>query len=414
MTDHGIDHLFRHQYGKMVSILTRIFGLEHLETVEDAIQDTFIKAMQAWRTNPPENPEAWLMQASKNRILDLIRKLQAEEKRAPKIASGPAAIALQELFLDHEIADSQLRMIFTSCHPSLKGGDQIAFALKTISGFSTREIAGALLLKEETVKKRLSRARKTIVESGMRFEIPYGHKLELRLQMVLRVLYLIFNEGFHSNRQDMLVREELCGEALRLCRALMDNPHTKNPDVYALFALFCFQLVRLKSKVAKGGEIISLEKQDRTLWNRDFMKLGDRAMTKAVETDTYTPYHFEAAIAAEHIKAKSYEETNWNRIFRWYTMLYEIQPTDFVRLNMAMAQLQRGENEECKNLLQSMQPQNLEQRGYLYYGLWAEYHHRKGDKELCLENMDRALSMVQNEQEREYLEKRRKTFCDSL
>lgn len=410
MTDYGLDHLFRHQYGKMVSILTRIFGLEHLETVEDAIQDTFISALQAWRAHPPDNPEGWLMQAAKNRIVDLTRKLQAEKKRVPKLESGPASIALQELFLDSEIADSQLRMIFTACHPALKPGDQIAFALKTISGFSTSEIAGALLVKEDTVKKRLTRARQVVKDSQISFEIPQGPALESRLEMVLKVIYLIFNEGFHSGRQEILVREELCGEAMRLCRMLMDNRHTQKSNVYALFALFCFQCARLRSKTGEAGEVISLEEQDRSLWDRELMILGDRAMNRAVETEHYTRYHFEAAIASEHLKAGAYEQTNWNRILRWYTMLYEIHPSDFTRLNMAMAQLQRGEPTECKTLLDNIDPQTLEQRAYLYYGLLAEYYYNQGDRAKCLQNIDQAIQLVQNQSERTYLVKKRKFF----
>ena len=410
MTDYGLDHLFRHQYGKMVSILTRIFGLENLETVEDAIQDTFIKALQAWRTHPPDNPEAWLMQAAKNRVVDITRKLQAEKKRVPKLESGPSSIALQELFLDSEIADSQLRMIFTACQPALKSGDQIAFALKTISGFSTSEIAGALLLKEDTVKKRLTRARQTIQDSGISFEIPQGAELQLRLEMVLKVIYLIFNEGFHSGRTDILIREELCGEAVRLSRMLMDNRHTRAPEVYALFALLCFHCARLRSKISESGEIISLEEQDRSLWDRELMLLGDRAMNRAVETEKYTRYHFEAAIASEHLQANTYQQTNWHRILRWYTMLYQLHPSDFTRLNMAMVQLQRGEAAECKKLLDAIDPQNLEQRAYLYYGLLAEYYHKQGEKEKCLQNIDRAIGLVQNQSERDYLLKKRKGF----
>ena len=226
-----MDHLFRHHYGKMVSVLTRIFGLSNLEIVEDAVQDTFIKALTAWRINPPENPEAWLTKAAKNRVIDIFRKLNAEQKRIPKLENGPASLAINELFLDDEIEDSQLRMIFTACHPVLNSKDQIAFALKTISGFSTKEIASALLLKEETIKKRLMRARKSIAEKELSFEIPQGKELPKRLNRVIESLYLTFNEGFHSNKKDLLVRKELCGEAMRLCKLLKKNEYTKTNTV---------------------------------------------------------------------------------------------------------------------------------------------------------------------------------------
>lgn len=198
-----IDHLFRHQYGKMVSILTRIFGLENLELVEDAVQDTFAQAVQKWKTNIPENPEAWLTKAAKNRVIDIIRKLNADQRRAEKLDYGPSVIAIDQLFAKEEIEDSELRMIFTACHPELDPRDQISFALKTISGFSQNEIAASLLLKTETVKKRLTRARKTINQKKIAFKLPQGKELNQRLDSVCKVLYLIFNEGFHSNHKKL-------------------------------------------------------------------------------------------------------------------------------------------------------------------------------------------------------------------
>jgi len=224
----------------MVAALTRIFGPSNLETIEDAVQDTFIKAMMVWREKIPENPEGWLMTAAKNRAIDLFRKLSADEKRLLKIDSGTSAIALGEVFLESEIEDAQLRMIFMACHPSLNPQDQIAFALKTISGFSSKEIASALLLKEETVKKRLVRARKSIAKLDLEFKIPQGADLPSRLNRVLEVLYLIFNEGFHSGRKEILVRKELCGEAMRFCQMLLKNPFTKTAKAHALFGLMCF------------------------------------------------------------------------------------------------------------------------------------------------------------------------------
>jgi RNA polymerase sigma factor (sigma-70 family) len=187
-----VDHLFRHQYGKMVAILTKYFGLSQLEIIEDAIQDTFIKAMMTWRNQKPDNPEAWLNKVAKNRTIDLLRKNQAELIRINQIENGQSAILADDIFLDHEIEDSQLRMIFTACHPKLDLKNQIAFALKTIAGFGTKEIASALLLKEETVKKRLVRAKKTIAEESISFEIPDKKNLPERLNGLLNVIYLTF------------------------------------------------------------------------------------------------------------------------------------------------------------------------------------------------------------------------------
>lgn len=402
-----MDHLFRHQFGKMVSILTRIFGLEHLDTIEDAVQDTFVKATIAWRDQVPDNPEAWLTQAAKNRAIDLFRKFNAEKARIPKIDHGPASMAIYDLFLDNEIEDSQLRMIFAACHLALNPKDQLSFSLKTISGFSSKEIASALLLKEETVKKRLTRARKAIQTQGIFFEIPQGNDLPRRLNRVLEVIYLIFNEGFHSNRQDILIRQELCGEAIRLCKMLLKNKFTNTSPAYALFALMCFHAARLESKVSPTNEIIDLEHQDRSQWHRPLITLGNHAMIKAVENDEYSSYHIEAAIAAEHLHAPSFKATNWEKILMWYKKLYDLQPSPMTLLNIAMVTLQVGDLEEVHQLLAAIDSKELEQRAYLYFGAWAEYYFKQGQQTDALASIDRALELVQNEAERQFLIKKK-------
>lgn len=405
-----IDHLFRHQYGKMVSILTRIFGLQHLETIEDAVQDTFVVAMKSWQGQVPENPQAWLTQAAKNRTIDLFRKLSSEDVRIKKMEAGVTTIAIHELFLDHEMEDSILRMIFTACNDALNPKDQIAFALKTISGFSGKEIATALLLKEETVRKRLARARGLVQTKDIPFEIPQGVSLQHRLNRVLEVIYLIFNEGFHSGRKDMLVREDLCGEALRLTKMLQGNQLTATPSVYALFALFCFQSARLGCKTSDDNEIISLKDQDRSKWDKRLVALGNSAMYRAVETDDFGYYHYEAAIAAEHVMASSYEETNWDKILRWYEALYQLDNSPFNLLNMAVVQLQRKDFQAVVETLDKIEPSTLEQRMYLYYGTYAEYYHVRHQKIEAIEHVKKAIASVENSYELSFLQKKKEKY----
>lgn len=406
-----IDHLFRHQFGKMVSILTRIFGLAHLETIEDAVQDTFVKAMMAWRDNMPDNPEAWLTHAAKNRTIDLFRKLNAEKNRILNFENGPNAIAIHELFLESEVEDSQLRMIFTACHPSLSPRDQIAFSLRTISGFSSKEIASALLLKEETIKKRLSRARKVIQSTSISFEIPQGKTLPLRLNIVLEVLYLIFNEGFHSNKKDILIRQELCGEAMRLCKMLLKNEFTNSSSAYALFALMCFHSARLKSKINDSNELVDLKNQARSQWHLPLIILGNNAMNKAVDKNTvYSIYHYEAAIAAEHIQAGTFESTNWNKILTWYEQLYEIQPAPITLLNMAVIHLQLDDLKNANKILQQITPNELEQRAYLFHGTIAEYFYKFGNAKKALIHLNQALDLVRNESEKRFLIKKKEDW----
>lgn len=402
-----IDHLFRHHSGKMVSVLTRIFGLSNLEIIEDAIQDTFLKASIKWRKQIPDNPEAWLTKAAKNRVLDIFRKIQTQRKHIPELKNGIEAISINELFLDNEIEDAQLRMIFTACHPKLDAKDRIAFALKTISGFSSKEIASALLAKETTIRKRIFRARKTIQDLNIQFKIPQGKELPLRIESVLEVLYLIFNEGFHSNRKETLVRKELCGEAMRLCKSLLKNKHTNISASYALFALMCFHAARLDAKVTTENEVLDLKNQDRNLWSFPLIQLGNAMMNKAVEDSEYSSYHYEAAIIAEHIKAPSFKQTNWNKILEWYQYLYKIQPVPSHLLSMAVVCLQSQNYIKSNYYFEQINPKDLEQRSYLFYGAKADYFLAINNKTEAINNINIALDKVTNNLEREFLEKKK-------
>ncbi|NMH88502.1 RNA polymerase sigma factor [Flavivirga algicola] len=402
-----IDHLFRYHSGKMVSVLTRIFGLSHLEIIEDAVQDTFIKASISWRTKQPDNPEAWLTQAAKNRVLDIFRKLNTEKKHLPRIVHGTNTIAINELFLDTEIEDSQLRMIFTACHPKLDPRDRISFALKTVSGFSIKEISSALLTKEDSIKKRLTRARKAIRKSQLKFQIPQGTLLPQRLESVMEVLYLIFNEGFHSNKEETLIRKELCGEAMRLCKMLLKNKHTRTPEVYALFALMCFHSARIETKTNAENELLDLKNQDRSQWHFPLIKLGNAMMNKAVSTATFSCYHYEAAIAAEHLRATRFEDTNWNKILHWYECLYNIQPMPIHLLTMAVVCLQNKDYKTSKKYLDQIEPETFVQRAYLYYGTLSDYYYATNNLPEAIKHIDYAINIVNNKFEKNYLQKKK-------
>lgn len=406
MQDNIIDHLFRHHHGKMVSTLTRIFGLSHLETIEDAVQDTFIQASIKWRTQIPENPEAWLTAASKNRVLDLFRQLKSSKNREELSYSSAEAMGMAELFLDSEIEDSQLRMIFTACHPQLHQLEQIAFALKTVAGFSAKEIASALLTKEDTVKKRLTRARKTIQEQQISFSIPTGNHLPERLDKVLEVLYLIFNEGFHSNKQDILIRKELCGEAIRLCKFLLKNKTVRSSKCYALFALMCFHAARLDSKLDTNNEIVDLKNQDRKLWYFPLIELGNSCMFKAMDTHLLSPYHYEAAIAAEHLKAVTFTTTNWNKILDWYQQYIQHYPSPLLLLNTVMVYLQLKNTETAYAILSDLKESEFNQRVYLFYGAWSEYYIEIKENYHAMAYLQKAIDHTNNETEKKFLKKK--------
>ncbi|RNC87080.1 MAG: sigma-70 family RNA polymerase sigma factor [Winogradskyella sp.] len=406
MEHKDIDHLFRHHSGKMVSVLTRIFGLAHLDIIEDAVQDTFLKASVSWRKQQPDYPEAWLTKAAKNRVLDIFRTLKTQQKHIGQLSTGTDAIAINELFLDKEIEDAQLRMIFTACHPKLDPRDRISFSLKTVSGFSTKEIASALLTKDETIKKRLMRARKSIQKADLKFSIPQGKALKERLETVMEVLYLIFNEGFHSNKKEQLIREDLCGEAMRLCQLLLKHETTRQPKVYALFALMCFHSARLASKTNINNEVLDLKHQDRTQWHFPLVQLGNTMMNKAVDTEEFSSYHYEAAIAAEHLKAHSFEDTDWDKILQWYLSLYELQPMPSHVLTMAVICLQNNDYKSAESYFKKLDPDTLEQRKYLYYGAKADYYKATNNLKSALEHIGKAINYVNNDLEKQYLLKK--------
>lgn len=412
MKNKMLDHLFRHEYGKMVSVLIRIFGLSHLETIEDAVQDTFATATVKWRQHMPDNPEAWLMKAAKNRAIDLLRKIKADHLRIQKLESETSEMMLDNLFQEQEVQDSQLRLIFTACHPALHAKDQITFALRTIAGFSTKEIASALLLKNETIKKRLARARKAIREKGITFSFPPPSELRNRLSRVHQVLYLIFNEGFHSNHQKLLIRKDLCGEAIRLAKMILQKEELRTGAGYALFGLMCFHASRLESKVSENFESISLKHQDRSKWFRPLILLGNDAMNKAMEYSDESIYHVEAAIAVEHLRAPSFAETNWDRILHLYKCLYAIQHDPLIQLNVAIVLIQLERNEEALFLLKEIKPEVLEQRSYLYYGVMSEYYKNIGHIQEALSFLDQALENVSNEVEKKYFLRKREQLSD--
>ncbi len=399
-----IDHLFRKQYGKMVSVLTRMIGLHNLSMAEDAVQDTFIKAMSSWQMKGiPDNPEAWLMRAAKNRSIDLIRKIKSDQNREGLFVNGASSLSLEELFLDSEIEDSVLRMVFTACHPALKQKDQLAFALKTISGFSPDEIATALLSNKESIKKSLQRARKSIQENELKFEIPHGEELQERLSRVHQVLYLIFNEGYQSTNKKHLIRYELCEEAMRLTKILTDHKYCSNEESLAVMALMCFHSARIATKIDEDNKIVPLADQDRSKWLRPLINLGNKYMSRAVDSGDYTSYHYEAAIASEHLKADSLETTDWKQISLWYDQLYRLHPTPMIELNQAIVQLQLENFNEAKEILDYIQPKTLANRSYLYYSALAEYYKLTNQKEAAIDDLLLAISCTSNTQEKEFL-----------
>lgn len=273
-----VDHLFRHESGKMVAVLTRIFGMHNLEMIEDVVQEAFLRATQSWTFNEvPENPSAWLMQVARNRAIDIVRRQQNFINYSKEVAGQlleETENTVGQFFSESEIADSQLRMIFACCHPSLKEEDQLALTLKTVSGFGVAEIAHALIAHEATIQKRLYRAKQFLKESDIALEIPSGRALSARLDIVYTVLYLLFNEGYNSLKTNELIRRDLCAEAMRLCLLLAEHKIGNRPSTFALLSLMCFHASRFESRMDENNSIILLQHQDRSKWDKDLANRG--------------------------------------------------------------------------------------------------------------------------------------------
>jgi RNA polymerase sigma factor (sigma-70 family) len=379
-----VDHLFRHEAGKMIAVLTRIFGFHNLELVEDTVQETFLKALQAWKYRQiPDNPSAWLMQVARNHTIDLIRRQQKlanlSEELSQQLQSSTVN-AVQLFFLDTEIADSQLRMIFTCCHPALNPEDQVALTLKTVSGFGVQEIARALLSSETAIQKRLYRAREFIRQESIRFEIPVGQALNDRLETVYTVLYLLFNEGYNSLKAEELIRHDLCAEAMRLCKLLTEHKVVAQPSGYALLSLMCFQASRFDSRIGEDNTIILLQQQDRSKWNQELIRMGYYYLNQSSMGDHLSVYHIESAIAAEHCLAPDFDSTRWDSLLRLYDYLLERKPTPVVQLNRSIVIAQvEGVSTAIDTILDIPGITGLLEQHYIYPAVLGDLYGRVGN-----------------------------------
>lgn len=335
-----VDHLFRHQYARMVAGLTRVFGSDLLDLVEDVVQEALLRALRVWPyEGTPREPEAWLVQVARNLALDALRRRAMTDRKQAQLEAWAERMSRLSTSSDlpAEVADDTLSMMFMCCHPTLSPEARVALTLKTLCGFGTSEIARALLAKEATVAQRLTRAKAQLQRGAAAFEVPPAHELPARLDSVLEVVYLLFNEGHAAARGDNLVRAELAHEALRLGALLLGMPQTALPKVHALVALLAFQAARLPARTDAVGEPLTLAQQDRTLWDGHLLRAGFHHFERSLEGDELTPYHVEAAIASCHAAAKTYAETDWPTILRRYDQLVALADSPIVRLNRAVA-----------------------------------------------------------------------------
>ena len=380
-----VDHLFRQEAGKMIAVLTKLFGLPNVETAQDIVQETLLAALEAWKLGAvPDNPRAWLYRAAKNRALDHLRRRRTWQDRiAPGIAQAlehesAAQQQLDVLFLAAEIEDSQLRMLFACCHPALAPEGQIALILKTLCGLSVAEIAAAFLSTRDNIEKRLYRTREKIRQEGIALEVPLGADLPPRLDGVLKAVYLLFSEGYHSASSDEVIRHALCDEALRLADLLARHPVVGLPKTQALLSLFCFQASRFDTRLDQGGQIILLEDQDRRRWDQALIARGFAQLTRSASGGEVSDYHLEAAIASYHAQADSLESTNWQAIFYLYQLLWQCRPDPIVAFNRAIA---IGYAKGASAGLEALLAITSLQDNHFYQAALGDFYQKTGDSD---------------------------------
>jgi RNA polymerase sigma-70 factor (ECF subfamily) len=404
-----VEHFFRHEYGRLVAMLTRRAGAPHIELVEDAVQTALMAALTAWTDQAlPEDPGAWLYRVAHNQLIgDLRRKAGRlrilEQEAADRAGEGgdPAA----SYFAD-EVRDDMLRMLFVCCDDAIPRESRLVLALKTLCGFSTAEIALRLFTTEANVHKRLGRARDRLREAPPDMETPPLEKLRSRLPSVQAVLYLLFNEGYLSAHAEQAIRRELCDEAIRLATLLAGHPVGAVPETFALLALMHLHAARLGARLDGMGGLLLLEEQDRSLWDRESMRLGAEWLARAASGEVFSRFHAEAGIAAEHCFAPSFGQTRWKEIADFYSMLERVAPSPLHTLNRAVAVAEWQGPEAGLAVLQGLVPPAWLVGSYLWDAVLGDLHRRAGNLEIARQHRERALGSAPTEAVRELLRRR--------
>jgi RNA polymerase sigma-70 factor (ECF subfamily) len=406
-----VEHLFRHQAGQMLATLTHVFGLEHLDLAEEVVQEALVQALQTWGfVGVPDNPRAWLTRAAHNKALDVLRRRASLRRREPEIEERLKERQAQQAVVDPpedgELADEQLAMIFVSCDPALPAEGRVALTLKAVSGFSVAEIARAFLSEEATVAQRLVRAKQRLRDAGTKLAMPSLAEIPRRLDTVLQVLYLLFNEGYGAHAGENLVRADLCDEAIRLAELLASRPDTNLPKVHALLALFCFQAMRLDTRVDGEGNLLLLAEQQRSEWDHELLSRGVEHLEYAGRGDELSAYHLQAAIAAVHATSPSFADTEWRRLVGLYDQLLAVAPSPVVALNRAVALSMADGPAVALASLDQLSDEPSLRNYYLLPAVRADLLRRLGRSAEAVASYREALDHSCTEPERRYLLRR--------
>jgi len=408
----SLESLYRRESGRMVAVLTRLFGVHNLALAEDVVQDAFLRALTVWQFRGlPDNPAAWLMAAARNRALDVLRRERTAHTFAPELthrleSEWTLVPTLDERFAAHSISDDLLRLMFSCCHPGLKEEAQVMVVLHLLCGFSVREVAGAYVAGHAAVEKRLTRSKKVLARSKELFDVTRADEFAARLPAVHRALYLLFNEGYHGASAEAAVRTELCREALRLIHLLREHPFGRTPATLALSALLSLHAARLPARLDAEGDLHPLLEQDRSRWDHGLIAEGEALLTESATGPELTEYHLEAAIAWLHATAPSFEATEWARIAAVYDRLLELRPSPVVALNRAIALAQVHGPEEGLAAIRAIEGCDRLEEYPFYPAALGDLELKAGRAELAAEHFKVALLLARNPTERRFFRQR--------
>jgi RNA polymerase sigma-70 factor, ECF subfamily len=404
----ALEVVFRRESGRILAGLIRVSG--SFDLAEEAMQDALATALERWPTaGIPANPGAWMTSVAHRKLIDYTRRAHTRRDKEDQLLyeSGPASANDDPVAIDDEMSlpDDRLRLIFTCCHPALNQDAQVALTLRTLGGLTTPEIARAFLVPESTLAQRLVRAKRKIQDARIPYVVPPTHLLPERLASVQAVIYLVFNEGYTASAGDSLIRREMCVEAIRLARTLCDLMPDE-PENLGLLSLMLLHDSRRDARVNAQGELVPLEEQDRSLWDRKRIGEGLELVEKALRLGRIGPYQLQAAIVAVHAEAQTPAETDWRQIAGLYTELMRFIPTPVVALNHAVAVALSEGLETGLELIDQLGASSELDAYYLYHAARADILRRLGHRQVAAKAYARALGLTANAVERRYLKRR--------
>ena len=398
-----IETLYRSESGRVLATLVRLLG--DLDLAEEAMHEAFAAALESWpETGVPDKPRPWLISTARFKAIDVMRRRERFDRTQKDLIAHLESRANDAPIEDEEIDDDRLRLIFTCCHPALPSEGQVALTLRELCGLTTEEIARAFLVTPATLAQRIVRAKAKIRETAIPYEVPTPEELPERLDAVLQVIYLVFNEGYSAAAGTEVTRAELTGEAIRLGRLLTELQ--PEPEVIGLLALMLLQESRRAARTSPTGELILLEHQDRSVWNREQIAEGVALVEKALKSRRFGTYTLQAAIAAVHAQAESTAATDWRQIVALYNQLLRIQPSPVVQLNRAVAIAMRDGPEAGLQQIEAAMEHGELANYYLAHSARAEMYRRLGRTAEARSSYEKALELTKQEPERQFLQER--------